>query len=144
MNRMFCELLASESFGEEIPLSHRQRDALVDLRIPDNGFGILALGYGIQIAEKTLPQHQDAAVAGPQMLLGSIRDGSLADPSDKILIHDVARDPEACRRIRNGAMPRRDPFLYIVLNNRCCLQSPVLHTKAHLQHSFYASSDSVP
>ena len=33
------------------------------------------------------------------------------DPRDEVLIHDVARDPAAGRRIGNRAMPRRDALL---------------------------------
>ena len=66
------------------------------------GFGIFASGDGFQIAQEALAQHEDAAIARAQVLLGPVGDGSLPHPGDEILIHDVARDPAA-------GLPHRAP-----------------------------------
>ena len=94
-------------------LRHRQRDALIDLGIADDGFGILTLGHRFQIAQEALAQHQDAAVAGAQMLLGPIRNSSLPHPCNEVLIHHVARYQTAGGRIDHRAMPRRDALLHV-------------------------------
>ena len=62
----------------------------LSLRIADDGLGILASGDGFQIAQEALAQHDDAAIARAQVLLRPIRDRSLANPCDEILIHHVA------------------------------------------------------
>src|SRR5215469_15009692 len=85
------------------------------MRIADDRLRVLAASHSFQIIEKALPDQEDSADAGGQVLRGPIGNPSLPHPGDEILIHDVARDPTARGRVAYRSVPCGNELLHVRL-----------------------------
>src|SRR5262245_57142490 len=88
---------------------------MVDFGISNDRLGIVAVRDPLHVFEKPLSQHENAAVAGCEMLFGPVGDGPLSDPRDEILIHDVTGNPAARVGILHGSAPGRNALLLVWL-----------------------------
>src|SRR5262245_42800381 len=114
---------------EELPADDRQPDAAVRLGVADDALGLAATGHELGLLEHLAPHHDDAAIALAEMLLGAVGDRPLADPGDKVLIHDVRGDP-APGAVPDRAVPVRDAFL----RERLLLVRHAVEEPADTQH----------
>jgi hypothetical protein len=93
----------------------RQRDAAVRRRVANDRLWFATGCHRLEILKEALPHHDDPAVAAPQMLPPPVGDRTLADPADKILVHDMAGDPATGRGIGDQRVPAGDAALHIRL-----------------------------
>src|ERR1043166_1463915 len=96
---------------EVFPADDRQPPAGVLRRIADHRFGLSAAGHEFGLLQHPLAHHDDPAVALAQVLLGPVRNGTLAHPGHEVLVHYVRGDPAPRLRLVDRAVPVGDALL---------------------------------
>src|ERR1700722_17291407 len=116
------DFLARQAVDELVAPDDGERDAAIDLRVAHDRLWLTAGSDRLEVLKEALPHHDDAAVAPPEMLAPPIGDRPLPDPADKILVHDVACDPAARRRIGDRCVPAGNAVLHerlAILRHAC-------------------------
>ena len=108
--RVSEDFLARETFKHAATVGHRQLNLPVHRRSRMVPLGssprrTFSISSNMRLRSKATPRSLEAEV-----FLGPVRNCTLADPCEEVLVHDVAVDPCPVR-VANGALPCRDGFL---------------------------------